>query len=244
MIKYLTLFIFIFPSLLLANNIVIHGTEEEILINKPKNEKGMIPSPYSTLDDTFRISLGYHVNANLRDSFSLTSFELLLGLRSKSFDGIWYSGYVAKTTSDFENLSENPSDTSPDNPQAESNNLRTGGEAQDLLTVGAGFGYRDRVLDQDIDFIQFNNLFQTISVYTTYNQLAEGLRGLDYSGYGFRALYGIDKIFAINYSLGLKLSYNFASVKQSSDINEDASGRDRELALSWLTLGVDLSIFF
>lgn len=208
----------------------IWGGDESLRIPQIDNEVGVRLDTYSTNNDHSRASLAYMASGNLRDAASLSTIEFTY---SKKFQKIWLEGSIAKTSAKTKRLTDYNSLVG--NPTSE---LKE--ENSDLMQFGAGAMYRTTYIQNILPSSRF---FETISAQATYNQFEDIISEQSYSGFGMKADFGIHNRLSPNFHLGAKFSYNLNTVKREAE-TEDESPNSRSLLLHWVSIGVDLSLYF
>ena len=211
----------------------------ESLIEETNAETGVLDYQYYTGQDLRRFAVLLFANHDLRDPTAILSYEVEYGQRISN--RLWAEFFLAKTTGRWANMGENPSYRTG-NVDAEGHILsyRSGEVAQSVTNGGGGFSYRFHFPGHEVDN---EAIFQTVAAYGTWNVVNDELKALDYKGFGFRADYGLHKRFATRWCAGIKLAYNRAFVKRHENFSDEPS-TDRRYNLSWLTLGLEGSIFF
>lgn len=215
-----------------------YGVEEDLLVMDKNSITGVYDTIYFTEKDRHRWTMLAKTNANLKRSTNLWGGDLLYGYNLNIF---WIEFFASWMHADFREISELPVRSST-NPYAEANSNRAASSKQKLISVGIGPGYRFLV-PEGVNIFHLRNLFQTVSVWATYNKLNDSATLFEYDGFGLRADYGIHKRVSSGFHYGIRLGYQLAEVTREQKIpNESAS--DRKLFLSWMTLALDLGFYF
>jgi hypothetical protein len=204
--------------------------DEDLQIKKYDLEKGLSLDSFSTSEDSSRISLIYHLNANPMKLTGISGFEVEY---AKKFQHAWWEFYFAQTTSVFSNVADDNSQF-PNNTADEINeqNLTTS-------TFGTGISYRTSLVQT---LISSDNVFETVAAYLNYNKTSADL-GDSYSGFGMKADFGVHYRISEIFHWGGKFSYNMAQVKRA-EITENETSSAKSLLLQWTTFAIDLSYYF
>jgi hypothetical protein len=204
---------------------------DDLLITMTDDERGLVLGDYSIANDSGRLSLLYHVNADLKDATKVSTFEFNY---AKKFDLAWLEFFVARSTINFSQMAKYNATVlrgaSLDDILAED---------EGILSLGAGLSYRTRYIQ---DLLGFDTWFESVGASLAYYQMDENFTEEKFSGLGIKADFGIHKRTSKNFHIGGKMSYNLAPVKRSADGDEPSS--DRALLLRWLSFAVDLSYYF
>lgn len=207
------------------------GGDESLRIEEIDAERGIKLGTFSTAEDRSRISAAFSFNSDLKDLATISSFQ---GSYAFLLRKTWIELSASKTVARYNEITRN----NPSLPAAGLTNLDL--EDTDLLSFGAGLLYRTTYIQNMINSAHF---FETVSAAITYNQFDDSLRTETYSGFGFKADFGIHRRFSKNFHFGGKLSYNLASVQYPEEGNATTKS-ERSLLLTWLGLGFDLGFYF
>ena len=111
---------------------------------------------------------------------------------------------------------------------------------EDLLSVGLGLGWRSDLIQK---LINWQRLFDTFTLYLTYNIMDENYFFEKFKGPGFRVDYLIKARLTKVFHLGLKTGYSMAWTTRSPRTDNESKS-DRRLFLNWVTLGLDIGLNF
>lgn len=219
---------------------------EDVLIKKPakylRNESmiydlntnlGIRDQRRYTGNDWNRFSVAGHVNASYEHPQQLYGFEASYMHRLKRYNKIWIGGQFFNHFSRFKTVSDNSG------TGAEAGFVRPGQAKNTIQGLGLGVGYRFKLL---LDFVETENVFETIDVFLNYLSFKESFIDETYKGYGLTANYGLHKRTSTNFFYGGKISYNAGSVVRPNRGGESPS--DRTLPLGWLSLAFDIGFFY
>lgn len=211
--------------------------EDEDLIEKNLSLKmvdenlGIQLGNYHTLDDSTRMSFLFHINADLKDMFEVTSFEFIYAKKMKNY---WWESSFSMASGNFDEITEN-------------NEVALGATDEDLLagtgktmTFATGIAHRSTLIQE---FIDAGDYFETVSAMASYNIFSESVVGDGFSGFGMKADLGVHKRITPSYHFGLRMSYFLASVQRSAKDKTERTA-SRSLMLHWITIGADLSFYF
>ncbi|PIP93228.1 MAG: hypothetical protein COW00_11225 [Bdellovibrio sp. CG12_big_fil_rev_8_21_14_0_65_39_13] len=235
--------IFLFLSLIFAStpawsqNRDLETLEQQYKANKAtvikeRNfETGIFRDEYNTTEDNNLFTLGYALNADLKNSGGIAAFEAIYGRR---FDLAWLQFVGMKMSAQFKEVADTNSTMN-----ATEEFLDTRGS---LTQLGAGLSYRSQWVSYLLS-TGTNRVFETVAAYLTYNTFREGLTETDYKGFGVRADFGIHNRFSPTMHLGGKLSYNLINAERPENFDKEASS-ERALLLQWISLGIDVTFYF
>lgn len=204
--------------------------DEALSIPQIDEEIGIQLDAYTTDKDTTKASLGYMMSSNLRDAASLSTLELTY---SYKFKKVWLEGYLGQTSAKTKRFTDyNSSVGTPTADLLEENS--------DITQFGFGAMYRTTYIQ---NLIPSDRFFETISAMATYNQFNDVISEQSYSGFGVKADLGIHRRLSPAWHIGGKLSYNLSTVKREAEFEEEKPN-DRSLLLRWVSVGVELSLYF
>lgn len=228
----------------------LNPDSQEILIGKPekylRNESmiydlntslGIKDQRRFTGTDNNRFSLSGHLSGNYEQLTDLLGGEITYMRRSTRYNQIWWGAQIFQHRTYFDALTQNQSAGS--NLNSESSFVRPGGTKNTVLGMGLGVGYRFKLL---LDFLETEDIFETVDVFFNSIQLNESFIDENYRGYGLTANYGLHKRSSTSFFYGGKFSYNVASVTRAAIGNEKK--RERSLALGWLSVAFEFGYFY
>ncbi len=189
--------------------------------------------------DRNRLSLAGHVSGDYEHFSDIIAVDFTYMRRTERYNQIWYGLQVFQNNTYFDAITQNQEPQTGDNPNDESQIQRPNNTKASVFAGGLGVGYRFKFL---MDFFQTENVFETVDVFVNYVAFDEKFTKQKYAGYGLTTNYGIHKRSGSNFFYGGKLSYNLASVTRDAIDGENKSSRS--FGLGWLTLGLELGLFF
>ncbi|MFZ4712095.1 MAG: hypothetical protein ACOYL6_00150 [Bacteriovoracaceae bacterium] len=209
--------------------------KNEAMITDTNSYTGIKDREYYTGNDHHKLSGSYQLNPRITKPFDFSSFELNYGYKMW---GLWWQGFVARSAGTWDTVAENK-EIGGTGADSEARFQRPKNSRETLMSYGLGVGYRFRMI---YEWLKIDDLFETISVYGARHSLNESYRDLNYTGYGFRADYGIHMRATSSFFYGLKGSYNIGKVTRS--LGEKESHSDASLAISWISLGFEAGYFY
>lgn len=225
---------------------------EEILSHKPEKylrresmiynfdaDLGVRDHRKYTGTDNNKLSVAGHISSNYEHLDNLMGFEVQYLRKSQSYDQIWWGAQFFSHTAKFDAITQNHSAQIGANTGSEAANQRPSGVDNEVMGAGLGMSYRFKLL---ADFWNAQDIFETIDVFANYLVLNEKHINKSYMGYGLTTQYGIHKRSGTSYFYGGKISYHVASVTREA-INDEAKA-DRSLTLGWLSLALELGVYF
>lgn len=212
----------------------VFGGDEDLRIQQLDSEMGIRLGTFSTSEDRSKIGLAYTLNSDLKDLTELSGFEASYSYRLQK---TWLDFFVARTTAQFDQITENNPALGALTPAANSDEVEP---STSLLNFGAGLMYRTTYIQ---NLIGGEGFFETIAAHVTYNQFDDSFREESFSGLGFKADFGIHRRFSKNFHFGGRMTYQMATVKIPAAFEGETSS-SRSLLLRWLGLGVDIGFYF
>jgi hypothetical protein len=210
--------------------------KDEAMVIDTNPLTGIKDKTHYTAKDHHRLSGAYLANGEV---LKLSNYSGFMGEYAFKAYGIWWHAFVEKSASTFKTISENKRLSTSTTIGSEARFQRPDESKQDLFSYGAGIGYRFKSI---WEWLEFEDLFETIAVFGVKHSLKESYRDLSYAGYGFRADYGIHKRASTSFFYGLKASYNIGTVRRALDVGEISS--EGSLALSWFSLGAEIGYYY
>lgn len=208
------------------------GGDESLRIDQIDSELGVPLGSFTTADDRTKIGFAYYFNSDLKDLSTISAFE---GVFSRRLRKVWLEASIAKTTARFKEITrDNPSLPGPGASEVEIL------ENTDLLTIGAGLMYRTTYIQ---NIFNSESFFETVGASLTYNQFDDNIRPDSFSGFGFKADFGIHTRVSQTLHFGARLTYQLASVKMPQEFDDQTSS-ERSLLLQWVGFGVDIGFYF
>lgn len=210
--------------------------QDDSIIYDMNSDTGIKDKSHYTGRDNYKLSGNYLGHFELNKFTDISSFDFNF---SKRFSEVWVETFISKTAATFKAISENKQLNINAQTTSEARWIRPDDAKQSLISMGVGIGYRFKMIYQ---FIETNDVYETITAYVSRHLLDESFRGDDYNGYGLRADYGIHKRSSTSFFYGAKASYNFGWVKRH--LADGESDTDGTLSLSWLSLGVEAGYYY
>ena len=228
------------------------ASSEEILIRKPEkylrhesriynfnSDLGIKDQRKYTGTDKNKLAIAGHISSNYEHLDNLMGLEINYLRKSSSYDNIWWGAQFFSHNAKFDAITQNHSSTNSDNIGSEAQNQRPNGTDNSIMGAGLGMSYRFKLL---LDFWNTEDVFETVDVFANYLMLNEKFIDKSYMGWGLTTSYGIHKRSGTSFFYGGKISYNLATVTREAINNESRS--DRTLALGWLSVALELGVFF
>ncbi len=202
-------------------------TWDESLIYAYNSDLGIRDQRRYTGSDRNKMSASFHLNGQYEYLQKLMALEVTWLRRTDNWLKLWWGVTYRRATADWEVVTQNRSSG------GEAAFKRPNDSEQAINTLGLGFGYRFKLF---LDFFKTEDVFESVQAFATYNTLAEGFTGDNYTGYGLIADYGLHKRTRTSFFYGGKFSYNLAWV--------EGPGVDRNLSLGWYTFALELGFFY
>jgi hypothetical protein len=213
---------------------------DENILYENGNKIGVKDDRHYTGADNNDLSLQYYISRRFRNLSNTQGLEVHYGRRFQDF---WLRTFASFLTTRFEEISENKS----------SGQFKPEDVTENLIFFGVGPGYRFRL---DNHIWNFERIFHTVDAFVTYVLVNEQItsvpsaevsglpyKDLSYSGWGFRADYGIHYRTSHSFRWGLRLTYNAALVKRAEEFTGEDSNQ-RRMTISWLTFGAEVGYYF
>jgi hypothetical protein len=225
---------------------------EEVMVKKPEkylrhqnvmkghvDDSGMPLGSLYTGKERHRMSAALLLQGNYEFLNQQQGFEATYMYLIPSWKNSWWGVTARQTRTKFKFISNSPSRTSGSSPDSEAATDRPGGSNQAITQLGIGAGYRFKLL---LDFFETENVFETIDVFLTTNQLDDSYRDRTFRGYGFIADYSLLKRSGAHFFYGGKFNYNLALVTREAISNETKN--ERSLSLGWFSLGFVIGYYY
>lgn len=225
---------------------------EQVLIKKPEkylrnesmiydlnNDLGIRDQRKYTGSDSNKIAIAGQISSDYEHLDKLLGFEFNYMHRTKNYSQLWYGFQIFQHNTQFAAITQNHEKEAGDDANADSQFQRPNDSKANVLAGGLGVGYRFKLL---MEFFPTEDVFESVDVYANYLTMKDHFIDANYKGYGLTTSYGIHKRSSARYFYGGKLTYNVASVTREALGDESKS--DRSFALGWLTLGLELGLFF
>lgn len=255
--KYLFLIVLFSQNLLAQDPLEL--TEEEknpntqdVLIKQPekylRNESmiydlntdlGIKDQRKYTGTDHNKFAVAGHVSGDYERFNDLLGIEFNYMHRSEKYNQMWYGAQFFQHRTFFDAITQNQDPETGDNPNDESQTHRPNNVKTSVMGLGLGVGYRFKLL---MEFFQADDVFENVDVFGNYMTMNEGYTDGSYKGYGLTTNYSIHKRSSATYFYGGKLSYNLGYVTRSA-IGTESKG-DRSFSLGWLSLALEMGVFF
>jgi hypothetical protein len=223
---------------------------ETILLKKPEkylrdesmlfnfnSDRGISDQRSFTGEDNDRLSVAAHISADYEHVTDILGGDITYMHRNKRYNRLWYGAQLFHHSTYFDAITRNHSGETA--PQSESAFQRPGSAKNTLTAAGLGVGYRFKFF---FEFIPTEDWFEQVDVFVNYLNLDESFINQTYRGYGLTANYGVHKRVSRSFFYGGKLSYNAGLVTREAIERESKS--ERTLSLGWLTLALELGVFF
>lgn len=210
--------------------------KDEAIIVDTNPLTGIKDKTHYTAKDRSKLSASYLANG---DVMRLSNYSGFMGEYAHKAFGLWWHLFLEKSASTFKTISENKTSNTTTTAGSEARYTRPDEAKQDLFSYGVGVGYRFKSI---WEWLEFDDIFETVAVYGVKHSLKESYRDLGYTGYGFRADYGIHKRASTSFFYGVKGSYNIGTVNRTLDQGEITS--EGSLSLSWFSLGAEFGYYF
>lgn len=177
---------------------------------------------------TSRMSFSYQLNADVQDIAGIKTIE---GIYSRRLNTFWLDAFFSHTTGKYKDIAHHNSalGAAPPIDQPE-------------VVTGAGLGLS---LHGNITrhFTKSDKVFEIISASLGYYSLNEQFRNESFNGFGLKTDASIILRSSGNFSYGFKVSYQLANVvKKEGPAGQSRS--QRSLLLTWLSAGIDVSLYF
>ena len=208
----------------------VKSVEANLKIRERDDDTGLLSKEYGIFNDSSRISALYHINTSPTNATALTSIEFNY---AKKLKYSWLELSYVQTATTFAEVAQN-------------NEMATALTSDQLLegsstitSFAVGFGYRTSLIQ---NIIQSDRYFESISAMATYNSFSDELMENSFRGFGLKTDFGIHKRISSSIHLGVKFSYNLATVQREATEGEVSS--DTSLNLNWVSFALDGSIYF
>lgn len=225
---------------------------EEVLVKKPekylRNESmiydfntdlGIKDQRTYTGSDRNKLAVSGHISADYEHVNNILGIDVNYMRRTENYSQIWYGFQLFQHKTYFDAITQNQDVEAGDDPNDESQFQRPNGSKSSVFAGGLGLGYRFKLL---MEFFPTEDVFESVDVYANYITMDDSFTSQKYKGYGLTTNYGIHKRASTKFFYGGKISYNIASVTRDAIAEESKS--DRSFALGWLSLGLELGLFF
>ncbi len=230
----------------------INPDTQEVLIKKPEKylrddsmiydlntDLGIRDQRKNTGTDHNRFAVAGHVSSDYERANDLLGLELNYMHKSDTYNQLWYGAQFFQNRTYFDAITQNKAVTGNDNPHSDSQYQRPNHVKTTIMAGGLGVGYRFKLL---LEFLQTEDVFETVDVFVNYLSMNESFLAQKYQGYGLTTNYGIHKRVNSKYFYGGKISYNIATVTRAPLGSESKS--DRTFSIGWLSLAFEMGLFF
>ena len=208
---------------------------ENLVLEDMVTNKGYYKSHRIDQDKTCW-TFSYHFNPEIDDIQAIRTLEIGL---SRKFNPLWVDLFLSRTSATFRNLGE-------ENPNMEGEPDQLAGTREELMFFGAGLSYRFSWIQQILEkFINSSDIFETTHAQLGYVQFTEKYYNSKYKGPGLKTDFSVHKRFSKTFHIGIKMSYNLASVKRKpiTSATTTETSAERSLLLSWQTFAFVLGFY-
>ncbi len=225
---------------------------EEILLKKPEKylrnesmiynldtDRGIRDQRQWTGQDKNRISLAGHLSFDYEHLTETQGVDFSYMRRAQNHSQFWYGFQIFSQQTRFDAVTQNPTATATSHASSDAKKPRPNDAKESILAGGLGVGYRFKFF---LDFLDTENVFESVDVFANYVQMNDDYLSETYTGYGMTANYGIHKRSGTSFFYGMKFSYNLASVTRPAIDKEKR--HERSLTLGWGTLALEIGSFF
>lgn len=211
-----------------------HYLKNEILINDLNEDIGVNVDRVYTGNDKHHFSIGYQFSPDYGDFTKVQAFEGQYHYKVDNMHDTWLGLLVKKDQNKFKALSNNSSTASRTPTTNSDYDLARADETKmDILTIGAGVGYRFKLL---LDFADTDSSFEKLMVFFNYMRMTDNEYNIDYNGFGLTADYSLLVRSGKYLFYGPKLSYQFGAMKKVEKSSGE-SVNDRSRSIGWLSTG-------
>ena len=200
---------------------------DESLVAPYNSDYGVLDNRRYTGKDRNKLSASLHLNGQYERLQKLLALEATWLRRSETWHKLWWGATYRRAQTRWNEITNN------NQSGGEAAFSRPGDADQTINTLGLGLGYRFKLF---LDFWDVKDTFESVQVFGTYNSLAEGHTGDNYTGYGMTADYGLHKRTRQSFFYGGKFTYNIAWVEGPEN--------DRTLSLGWYTFALEAGFLF
>lgn len=186
---------------------------------------GLLKEEHVLNKDRNRLSLVYHFN---KDFSSIAGIQNIEGIFAKKFSSYWiefFAFQLAATNSEI---------------FASGASLDQGESEDSIFAFGASISYRG---DWIQDFLGSNNLYSMTSAGLGYYSYTNNFTEDTYKGIGLKCDFGMHYRTSPTFHYGMKISYHLAPMTRAGTFEGEPSSA-RSVTASWVSLGLDLSLYF
>ncbi len=149
-------------------------------------------------------------------------------------DSLWADFSIQQTTGIFRDLAENNSNATG----VATTELEATKESVQMIALG--LQYRTHYASTLLPL----NLYETSTASAMYGMMKEDLGAKTFSGPGLKAKFSLMKPLNDYCHVGFNFDYNLLTLKRGKEDSDTiTTGSSRSLTLSWLTIGLDFSLF-
>lgn len=226
-----------------TQNVLIKEPEkylrDESMIYDLNTDLGIKDQRKYTGTDRNKFAVAGHVSGDYERFNDLLGLEFNYMHRSERYNQIWYGVQFFQHRTFFDAITQNQDAEAGDNANDESQTQRPNNVKTSVVALGLGVGYRFKLL---LEFFPTEDVFETVEVFGNFLNMNEGYTDENYKGYGLTTNYGIHKRSSSKYFYGGKLGYNLGYVTRDA-IGTESKG-DRSFSIGWLSLGLEMGLFF
>ncbi len=191
-----------------------HIERDDAVISESANNDGGYEALYDTSADQYRYSISLHGNHNPLSLTNFLSFEISHSTKQEVGQR---ELFAAVSLVNLATLST--SFTDPNRSDL-------------LFSAGIGLTHRFKLVQT---VLNSNNIFENVSAFLAGHYFSDAQTHTPYWGPGLKTDYIIYKRFSGTYHFGAKFSYNLASMFGEKDYG---------IVMSWLSMALDLGIYF
>jgi len=226
------IFIFIFFHCVFINTSFAEDSfdlaDDQEIISERNSNTGLKETSRSIDHNGFSFSLFYHLPANPFNLQKLNGFEFNL---QKNFSNSFFMIKFTRMNMLFNEVVETTNLYTITSP------VQT--TIEPYSSIGIGYGIRSHIFR---DIFRANKSFETMSFSLSYDSLNEQVTGDIFNGLGFQIGLGLYKLLSSKIYYGLKADYHLSNLRRAP-LNSLQTTSERSLTLSWLSLGINLSMY-
>ena len=200
------------------------GEKDELTFRD--SETGILNKEFKVSQDESRLSLIYHFN---KDAASFTGIQGFEGIFAKKFSGQWFEFYGLIMKARYAEIFT-ASETSIEQNESSDN----------MKAFGVSYAIHD---DWCQELLQSKSIFTVTSAGIGYYLYDNQFTNQSFSGLGFKADFGLHYRNSESFHYGFKMSYHLAPMSRSPEFEGESSSA-RSLTASWLSLALDISLYF
>jgi hypothetical protein len=186
---------------------------------------GLLKEEHVLNKDRNRLSLVYHFN---KDFSSIAGVQNIEGIFAKKFSSYWIEFFAFQLNATHSEIFSSGS------------SLDQGESEDSILAFGAAISYRG---DWIQDFLGSNNLYSMTSAGLGYYSYTNNFTEDTYKGLGLKCDFGMHYRTSATFHYGMKMTYHLAPMTRAATFDGEPSSA-RSVTASWVSLGLDLSLYF